>query len=379
MIDICFLLHRYEAQFIQRIVQWVLNTLQILPSYLKNLVGIESRVEELNGLLDIESNDVRFIGIWGMGGIGKTTIADVIFNNISFEFEIFTRIHNIRVLSETQGDLQLQKKLLYEALRQDIDVPNVNEGATMIKNLLCKRKVLLILDDVDNLHQLESLAGNREWFGLGSRVIITTRNEKLLRRHGVDSTFEVKELSEGESLQLFNIHAFRSVEPPEVYLNLSKRVVNYSSGNPLAIRVLGSSLFHRSLEEWHDALEKLKHFPVKKISQALEISYHGLADNEKRMFLDIACFFQGMDKERVVEILDCFGFNPKDGMEALIEKSLITISNNKVLMNGLIQEMGQQVVRRDSVVDPGEQSRLWRHEDVIHVLRNNTVSGFEGR
>ncbi|KAM2797352.1 hypothetical protein COP1_002429 [Malus domestica] len=362
---------RYESQSVERIVVFILNALQPVASEVEQLVGIGSRVEELYRLLDIESNDVRFIGIWGMGGIGKTTIADVIFNNISIEFEIFTRIRNIRELSETQGDLQLQKKFLYEALRQDIDVRNVNEGATMIKNILRKRKVLLILDDVDNLHQLESLAGNREWFGLGSRVIVTTRNEKLLRKHGVDSIFEVKELTEGESLQLFNIYAFKSVEPPEDYLNLSKQFVNYCRGIPLAIKVLGSSLFHRSLEEWHSVLKKREHFPDETVSEILEISYHGLADNEKRMFLDIACFFQGMDKERVVEILDCFGFNPKEGMEALIVRSLITISNNKVLMNGLIQEMGQQVVRREAVNDPGKQSRLWLHEDVIHVLKNN--------
>ncbi|CAN6555782.1 unnamed protein product [Malus baccata var. baccata] len=361
----------YDGQFIERIVHWVLNTLQHVASDVEGLVGIQSRVEELNTLLDIESYDVRFIGIWGMGGIGKTTIANVIFNNISIEFEIFTRLRDIRGISERQGYLQLQKQLLYDALRRDIDVSNVDEGAAMIKNILCRRKVLLILDDVDNLDQLKLLAGNREWFGLGSRVIITTRNEKLLREHGVDSIFEVKELSEGESLQLFNIYAFKSVEPPEDYLNLSKHFVNYCRGIPFAIKVLGSSLFDRSLEEWHGILKKREHFPDETVSQILEISYHGLADNEKRMFLDIACFFQGMDKERVVEILDCFGFNPKDGMEALIEKSLITISNNRVLMNGLIQEMGRQVVRRDAVEDLGKQSRLWLHEDVIHVLRNN--------
>ncbi|KAB2631824.1 TMV resistance protein N-like [Pyrus ussuriensis x Pyrus communis] len=364
--------NRYEAQLVARIVEFILDALLPVASYVKQLVGIESRVEELNRLLDIESNDVRFIGIWGMGGIGKTTIAKVIFENISIEFEIITYIGNIREISERQSDLQLQKGLLRRALKLDIDVPNVNEGAIMIRNILCKRKVLLILDDVDNLRQLELLAGNREWFGLGSRVIVTTRNAKLLRKHGVDSIFEVKELSEGESLQLFNICAFKSVEPPEDYLNLSKQFVNYCRGIPLAIKVLGYTLYHRSLEAWHSLLKKREHFPNQEVSQILELSYHGLADNEKRMFLDIACFFQGMDKERVVEILDCFGFNSKYGMEALIERSLITISNNKVLMNGLIQEMGRQVVRRDAVKDPGRQSRLWLHEDVIHVLRNNT-------
>ncbi|CAN6555771.1 unnamed protein product [Malus baccata var. baccata] len=369
----------YEAQFIQRIVQWVLNTLQTVPSYREDLVGIDSRLEELNRLLDIKSDDVRFIGICGMGGIGKTTIARVIFDNISNEFEIFTWI-TCGVSQTPQGDLQLQKKLLYEALRQDIDVPNVNEGAIMIKNILCKRKVLLILDDVVNLGQLKSLAGNKEWFGLGSRVIITTRDENLLGEHGADSKYKehgvhrkykVNLLSDMEALQLFRQRALNDKFRKD-YLELSTRLVHKAGGLPLALKIVGSSLLHKSQEEWHNALDKLESVPTGRISEMLETCYHALPDDEKRIFLDIACFFRGMDKERVVEILDYFGFNAMVGMEVLVERAFVTISNNKVLMHDLIQEMGQQIVRKDSVVDPGEQSRLWLHEDVIHVLRNNT-------
>lgn len=374
---IYFLLCRYESEVISQILKMVLNALPQVFSH-GFLVGIDSRVDEIHVLLDLESNDVRFIGIWGMGGIGKTTIAEVIFQKISAEFEIFTYVPNIREATNEQGGLlQLQKNLLSEALMQiNLDVLSVAEGARMIRNSLSNRKVLLFLDDVDHLDQLESLAGNQNWFGLGSRVIITTRNEKLLRDHGVDNIFEVGELKDNESLQLFSYGAFKSHKPPEDYLDLSKLVVNYARGIPLALVVLGSFLMGRNVTEWISVLQRLKELPHREVFDVLKISYDGLQNNEKRIFLDIiACFLKGMDKERVEEILDYFGFNPKVGIQVLIEKSLITILNNKVLMNGFIQEMGQQLVRREYVDEPGKRSRLWLFDDIIYVLNNNKASG----
>ncbi|CAL2275724.1 unnamed protein product [Prunus armeniaca] len=364
--------NRYESEVISQILKMVLNALPQVSSH-SFLVGIDSRVEEIHVLLDLESNDVRFIGIWGMGGIGKTTIAEVIFQKILAEFEIFTYVPNIREATNEQGGLlQLQKNLLSEALMQiNLDVPSVDEGARMIRNSLCNRKVLLILDDVDHLDQLESLAGNQNWFGSGSRVIITTRNEKLLRDHGVENIFEVEELNDNESLQLFSYGAFKSHKPPEDYLDLSKLVVNYARGIPLALVVLGSLLRGRNVTEWISALQRLKEIPHREVFDVLKISYDGLQNNEKRIFLDIACFLKGMDKERVEEILDYFGFNPKVGIQVLIEKSLITILNNRVLMNGFIQDMGRQLVRREYVDEPGKRSRLWLFDDIIYVLNNN--------
>ncbi|CAL9019749.1 unnamed protein product [Prunus brigantina] len=360
----------YESEVISQIVKAVLNALHALSP---RLAGFDSKVEEIHALLNLDSNDVRFIGIWGMGGIGKTTIAEGIFQKISAEFEVFTYVPSIREKSNTEGGLlQLQNYILSEALmRINIHITSVSEGATMIRNSLHNRKVLLILDDVDHLGQLESLAGNQNWFGLGSRVIITTRNEKLLRDHGVKNIFKVKELSDDESLQLFSYCAFKIDKPPGDYLDLSKLVVKYARGIPMALVVWGSLLKGRNVIAWKSELQRLKEISHTEVFDVVKISYDGLQNNEKRIFLDIACFFKGMDKERVEQILDCFGFNPRDGIQVLIEKSLITILNNKVLMNGLIQEMGQQLVHREYAGEPGKQSRLWILDDIIYVLNNN--------
>ena len=147
----------------------------------------------------------------------------------------------------------------------------------------------------------------------------------------------------------------------------------FAQGLPLALKVLGSFLFSMTKEEWRNKLDKLKSTPDMKIYEVLKISYNGLDDKEKNIFLDIVCFFKGEDKEYVVEILDGCGFFSLSGIRALIDKSLITISSNKLMMHDLIQEMGREIVRQQSLEEPSKRSRLWFHEDIYDVLKKNTV------
>ena len=102
---------------------------------------------------------------------------------------------------------------------------------------------------------------------------------------------------------------------------------------------------------------------------------------QKELFLDIACFFKGEDKDCIRDILESFGYYPNYNIEVLIDKSLITIDRERSLlmheslwMHDLLQEMGQEIVRRESPEEPGRRSRLWRYEDVLHILKNCTVS-----
>lgn len=71
----------------------------------------------------------------------------------------------------------------------------------MIKHRLHRKKVLLVLDDVDTLEQLRAAAGGPGWFGPGSRVIITTRNKHLLMSHQVKRTYEVDELDKKDAIE----------------------------------------------------------------------------------------------------------------------------------------------------------------------------------
>jgi len=158
-------------------------------------------------------NDRRMVGIWGAGGIGKTSIAKAIYNSIAARFEGSCFLADVTETSKKSGLVQLQNKLLSKILGSIVEVDSVDEGVIVIKKRLHSKRVLLILDDVDHLDQLHKLAGEVDWFGLGSRIVITTRDRKVLTGHGVVDRliYELGELDFKKALELFRWNAFREL------------------------------------------------------------------------------------------------------------------------------------------------------------------------
>ncbi|PNY01589.1 disease resistance protein (TIR-NBS-LRR class), partial [Trifolium pratense] len=342
-----------------------------------NPVGIESRVRDMIPLLDIQqSNDVLLLGMWGMGGIGKTTVAKAIYNEIGCNFECRSFLANIReVWDQNAGQVNLQEQLLFDICKEKtIKIQNIESGNIIVRDRLCNKKVLLVLDDVNTLDQLNTLCGSREWFGSGSRIIITTRDMHLLRGNRVDQVYKMKEMDGSESIELFSWHAFKKSSPKEDFLGISQNVVEYSGGLPLALEVLGSYLFERRVTEWECVLEKLKRIPNDQVQKKLKISYDGLNDDiEKEIFLDIACFFIGMDRNDVIHILNGCELYPEIGISVLVERSLVTVDErNRIGMHDLLRDMGREIIREKSPKDPEERSRLWFNQDVIDVLSEQT-------
>ncbi|XP_054780606.1 disease resistance protein RUN1-like isoform X2 [Prosopis cineraria] len=369
--------YRTDAELIDHVIETV--TLKLNDHmYLfvaHHPVGINSRMQEITHLLSGKSDDVMIVGIFGMGGIGKTTISKAIYNEIGESFEAKSFLTNIRkAWDEENGQVLLQEQLLSDILQtKKITLHSVELGKAIIKGRLRHKRALIVLDDVNDVVQLDVLCGSSEWFGPGSRIIITTRDEHLLKIIQADHVYSMKEMDDNESLELFSWHAFKQVNPIEDFLELSTKVIAYSEGLPLALEILGSYLFDRPVQAWESVLDRLKGLPNDQIHKKLKISYDGLSnDAEKEIFLDICCFFIGRDRNYTTQILDGCGLHAEIGITRLIELSLVKVDkNNKLDMHGLLRDMGREIIREMSPDEPEKRTRLWFHKDVVEVLTHH--------
>ncbi|CAL9020028.1 unnamed protein product [Prunus brigantina] len=372
--------YKSDAELVDDIVKRVWKkvnpTFTLLDSQEK-LVGIDSALDQLSLHLAPEENDVRFIGIWGMAGVGKTALANLVFQKISHRFEVKCFLSNVR----KREVCDLQRQLLSKILDQSINhVYDEREGTDFINKVLRNKKVLLVLDDVDQLHQLEVLAREKNLFGVGSRIIITTRDKRLLVQHGT-TTFKVEVLKNDEALLLFSRHAFKKDQPEEGFQELSQHFLYYANGLPLALKILGRALYGREQDVWKSELHDLNKIPDPNIFDSLKVSYYGLKYMEKKIFLHVACFHRGKNKEQVIRILDgSLDISSLSKIDILVEKSLLTIEeihswNDTVEMHDLIQEMAWIIVHEESPNEPGKRSLLWHHSDISHVFMNNTGTG----
>ncbi|KAK7349959.1 hypothetical protein VNO77_07893 [Canavalia gladiata] len=202
----------------------------------------------------------------------------------------------------------------------------------------------------------------------------TDLDKSILRGNRVDKAYTMKEMDESESIELFSWHAVKQACPEKDFEELSRSVVAYSGGLPLALEVLGSYLFDMDVTKWKSVLEKLKRIPNDQVQKKLKISYDGLNDDtEREIFLDIACFFIGMDRNDVIHILNGCGLFAENGIHVLVERSLVTVDDkNKLGMHDLLRDMGREIIRAESPKEPERRSRLWFHEDVLDVLSEQT-------
>ncbi|KAL5173790.1 TMV resistance protein N [Glycine soja] len=368
----------YEYKFIGSIVEELSRKISRASLHVADYpVGLESRVTEIMKRLDVGSDDVHIIGIHGMGGLGKTTLALAVHNLIALHFDESCFLQNVREESNKHGLKHLQSILLSKLLgEKDITLTSWQEGASMIQHRLRRKKVLLILDDVDKREQLKAIVGRSDWFGPGSRVIITTRDKHLLKHHEVERTYEVKVLNQSAALQLLTWNAFRREKIDPSYEDVLYRVVTYASGLPLALEVIGSNLFGKTVAEWESAMEHYKRIPSDEILEILKVSFDALGEEQKNVFLDLACCLKGYKWTEVDDILRAlYGNCKKHHLGVLVEKSLIKLDcydSGTVEMHDLIQDMGREIGRRRSPKEPGKCKRLWLPKDIIQVLKHNT-------
>ena len=237
-------------------------------------------MQELNKLLSKHSNDVCMVGIWGIGGIGKTTIAKAIYNQLRIKFEASCFLENVgEIAKKSRGIIDLQEQILSSVHGNgNIRVEGAAKGTTMIKNRAWCIRVLVVLDDVDHWDQLDQLAIRRSYFQRGSIIIITTRDNSIFKLDEINEIYMPLALNYHESIELLSLHAFGKKEPKENYVELSKEVVYYARGLPLTLKVLGSFLSNMSTIEWKGTLERLRQIPNEEIQKKIMVCVQSLSD-----------------------------------------------------------------------------------------------------
>ena len=133
----------------------------------EELVGMRAHLEKMEPLLCLDSDEVRMIGIWGPPGIGKTTIARVAYNQLSNSFQLSVFMDNIKAncsrpcSDDYSAKLQLQQQFMSQITNhKDMVVSHLGVASNRLKD----KKVLVVLDGVDQSVQLDAMAKETWWF-----------------------------------------------------------------------------------------------------------------------------------------------------------------------------------------------------------------------
>ncbi|XP_023746930.2 disease resistance protein RUN1-like [Lactuca sativa] len=380
---------RLETEFIEEIVKDIQRRLHVrLRSVRQQLIGMDYDIKFITSWLkDGSSHTADILTIYGIGGIGKTTLAKHVYGLYAHEFHKSSCIEDVSRVCDGKfnGLLDLQEKLSSDISKtSSVKVHDASVYTSKIENAVARKRVFLVLDDISTLDQLDALLGSKG-FHPGSKIIITTKERRLIERCALFKTdikpkhteLLLQGLHETQSWELLCLHAFKCNYPKTGYEGVLYKLVKYCQGHPLALVVLGKSLYDRDVTYWEGCIEGLKKETDSHVNNVLRMSFNSLqSKNDKDLFKYIACFFVGIDRDVAETILQACNINIRSGIPNLLDRFLLSIGwKNELKMHQLVQEMGRFEVRQESHDKPWKRSLLWCHEESFRVLKQKKGKG----
>ncbi|KAL9418286.1 hypothetical protein AB3S75_041152 [Citrus x aurantiifolia] len=212
----------------------------------------------------LKGDNTKIVGLYGIGGVGKTTLANFVGNQLREE-NVFDEV-GIATVSQDQNIINVQSELV-KSLGWELTETYEKDRARRLRMMFSEsksRKMLIILDDVWNQLDLEKVGipvGDRDNC---CKILLTTRLQPVCDRMGCDTQIQLGVLKQDEGLDLLRKHAGIDVADTTL-IDVSKRVADECKGLPLAIKAVGSALRGRTADEWNVALDKLQNAKLDKI------------------------------------------------------------------------------------------------------------------
>jgi hypothetical protein len=373
-----------ETKLVEKVVAAVLKALHppVLLSPARYPVGLKKTSMDAVNMIHSMEDNVGILGIYGMGGIGKTTLAKELYNQEQSRFENRCFLQDV---NDAKGSavVDLQMKMVRELLGKDATMM-FGDYARMFQVIQTK-KLLLVVDDICDTKQFYELIPNLKQLAPGSQIIITSRESGLLNNIMVDialpgrALYPMPELNFQNSLELFIKCAFQKNTIDEVdviFHDVVKEITKACGGIPLALEVIGGFLVDKrdQLECWKEAIFQLKNDGD--IMTRLRMSYDGLVnDDEKRMFVDIACLMLGHSKDKALEVWRSIGCNaPNWSLNRLLDKCLVKVdAQGQLNMHDLLRDMGRKIVMDKAGGKLEMQSHIWDPAMATKILQKEHV------